>query len=142
MKYDDASWHYGGDFPKDLPDEAGATHTGMFVAWALLSGLVGQTHIDDFPEDLEALRTRSVTPGRFFLQSCDGKFIDENLNDQGNAFAAAYFDLERGSYLSDYENVLGAGLPSLYHVPDTWQSFDTLKPVLDSRFTNWLSAGG
>ncbi|MGN6118448.1 MAG: DUF7832 domain-containing protein, partial [Rhodanobacter sp.] len=42
MKYDDASWHYGGDFPKDLPDEAGATHTGMFVAWALLSGLAGQ----------------------------------------------------------------------------------------------------
>ncbi|MEW5835844.1 MAG: hypothetical protein AB1832_12330, partial [Pseudomonadota bacterium] len=75
-------------------------------------------------------------------QSCDGKFIDENLNDQGNAFAAAYFDLERGSYLLDYENVLGAGLPSLYHVPDTWQSFDTLKPVLDSRFANWLSAGG
>src|SRR6266404_3538306 len=36
MKYDDASWHYGGDFPEDLPREAGATHTGMFVAWALL----------------------------------------------------------------------------------------------------------
>jgi len=41
MKYDDASWHYGGDFPDDLPDEAGATHTGMFLAWALLSGLGG-----------------------------------------------------------------------------------------------------
>ena len=24
MKYDDASWHYGGNFPKDLPTEAGA----------------------------------------------------------------------------------------------------------------------
>ena len=23
MKYDDASWHYGGDFPADLPQEAG-----------------------------------------------------------------------------------------------------------------------
>ena len=33
-KYDDASWHYGGDFPKDLPIEAGATHTGMFLALA------------------------------------------------------------------------------------------------------------
>jgi hypothetical protein len=36
MKYDDASWHFGGEFPKDLPEEAAATHTGMFVAWAFL----------------------------------------------------------------------------------------------------------
>ncbi|WP_262497415.1 DUF7832 domain-containing protein [Pedobacter caeni] len=28
-KYDDASWHYGGDFPKDLPQINGATHIGM-----------------------------------------------------------------------------------------------------------------
>ena len=142
MKYDDASWHYGGDFPKDLPDEAGATHTGMFVAWALLSGLAGQIHVEDFPEDLEALRARSITPGQFFFKYCDGKFIDENLNDQGNAFAAAYFDLENGSYLADYETVLGTEFPSLYHVPDTWQSFDRLKPTLDSRFSDWLAAGG
>ena len=136
MKYDDASWHYGGDFPKDLPDEAGATHTGMFVAWALLSGLAGQIHVEDFPEDLEALRARSITPGQFFFKYCDGKFIDENLNDQGNVFAAAYFDLENGSYLADYETVLVAEFPSLYHVPDTWQNFDRLKPTLDSRFSD------
>src|SRR4249919_2314373 len=122
--------------------EAGATHAGMFVAWALLSGLAGQIHVDDFPQDLEALRTRSITPGQFFFKYCDGKFIDENLNDQGNAFAAAYFDLENGSYLADYESVLGSDLPSLYHVPDTWQSFDRLKPTLDGRFSEWLAGGG
>ncbi|RML48695.1 DUF7832 domain-containing protein [Pseudomonas avellanae] len=32
MKYDDASWHYNGNFPSDLPDTAGATHIGMFLA--------------------------------------------------------------------------------------------------------------
>ena len=31
MKYDDASWHYNGDFPTDLPVEAGATHIGLAV---------------------------------------------------------------------------------------------------------------
>jgi hypothetical protein len=141
MKYDDASWHYGGDFPRDLPDEAGATHAGMFLAWALLSGLAGRMHVDEFPRDLEALRTRSITPGQFFLTHCDGKFIDENLDDRGNAFAAAYFDFEKGRYLADYEGVLGSDLPSLYHVPDTWQSFDRLKPTLDSRFSEWLAGG-
>jgi hypothetical protein len=36
MKYDDVSWHNSAaEYPKDMRDEAAATHTGMFVAWAL-----------------------------------------------------------------------------------------------------------
>lgn len=31
-RYDRADWHSGGDFPKDLTDEAGGTHIGMFLA--------------------------------------------------------------------------------------------------------------
>jgi hypothetical protein len=136
-KYDDASWHYGGDFPTDLPHEAGATHSAMFVAWALLNGLSGEIHIHDFPDDISPLRVRAVTPGQFFLTSCDGKFIEEDLNDEGNAFVRAYFDFESGSYLTDYARVLAVGLPSYYHVPDTWETFDQLRPVLDARFQAW-----
>lgn len=137
MKYDDASWHYGGDFPKDLPDEAGATHSGMFLAWALLSGLAGPIHLNDFPDDLRKLRARQVTPGRFFLDTCDGKFTDEDLDDRGNAFARDYFDLQKGTYLRDYTKVLGGSVPTLYHVKDTWDNFDRVKPVLDRRFSEW-----
>lgn len=49
MKYDDASWHYGGEFPDDLPPTAGATHNTLeapnamcastpqaFLHWALV----------------------------------------------------------------------------------------------------------
>jgi hypothetical protein len=104
MKYDDVSWHCAGDFPKDVPNEAGATHTGMFVAWALLSGLSGDIHVSDSPEDLEALRARAETPGAFFLRARDGKLTDEDLNDEGNAFAAEYFDFQNGRYLADYEH--------------------------------------
>ena len=106
MKYDDASWHYGGKFPKDLPMEAGATHTGMFVAWAFLSGLAGEIHVEDFPEDIPRLKSRSITPGAFFLEACDGKFTDEDLTDEGNAFAQAYFDFDKGDY-----QATGADLP-------------------------------
>jgi hypothetical protein len=38
MKYDDASWHYGGDFPTDLPRKAGSTHIALFLACAVLNG--------------------------------------------------------------------------------------------------------
>ncbi len=136
-KYDDASWHYGGDFPDDLPDEAGATHIGMFLAWALLAGLAGELHFDDFAEDLETLRRREITPGAYLLRCCDGKFTDEDLNEDGNAFAAAYFQFETGQYLADYERTLAGKLPTTYHVADTWENFDRLRPILDQRFREW-----
>ena len=141
-KYDDASWHYGGDFPKDLPIEAGATHTGMFLAWALLAGLGGELHVEDSPELLERLRARTITPGAFFMSACDGKFTVEDLNDEGNAFAQNYFIFETGQFVHDYETTLGEDLPDLYHVPDTWATFERIKAVLDQRFHEWKSKTG
>jgi len=134
MKYDDASWHYGGDFPSDLPVEAGATHIGMFVAWGLLNGLAGSIHIDEFPDDLESLRSRRITPGQFVIEACDEKFIDEDLTDEGNSFALAYFD---GQYLTDYEETLGRGVPTTYHIEDSWKNYDELAPVITRRFEDW-----
>lgn len=142
-KYDDASWHYGADnFPKQLPQEAGATHTGMFVAWALLSGLAGSIHIEDFPDDIPKLQKRLVTPGAFFYEACDGKFTDEDLNDEGNSYASSYFDFEKGQYLKDYETLLGSEVEDLYSVEDTWANFDRLKPLLDQRFNEWRTQHG
>jgi hypothetical protein len=37
MAYDRADWHYGSDFPNDVPDENGGTHIGMFLAWAIIN---------------------------------------------------------------------------------------------------------
>jgi hypothetical protein len=137
MKYDDASWHCGGDFPVDLSEDAGATHTGMFVVWAMLSGLGGPIHIEDFPEDIPKLRSRSITPGKFFLASCDGKFTDEDLSDEGNAFAQAYFDLSKGKFVADYEQAVAVGLASIYHVPDTWETYEKLRFIFDNRLAAW-----
>lgn len=148
MKYDDASWHYGGTFPSDLPPGAGATHIGFFVAWCLLSGLSGDIHIKDFPDGLAALRNREITPGAFLLQHCDEKFTSEDLDSTGNAFAVAYYEQESGGYLADYETTFMRPAlfrrqpPSLYHVSDTWKNFDRLRLVLDKRFSAWRSGDG
>ena len=143
MKYDDASWHYGAEsFPRHLPPEAGATHTGMFVAWAFQAGLAGEIHTEDFPGDIPRLTARSVTPGAFFLEACDGKFTDEDLTDEGNRFAGDYFDFDKGKYLADYEQVLSEEGLDIYSVPDTWENFDRLKPVLDKRRSEWRAANG
>lgn len=142
MKYDDASWHSGGEFPAGLPHAAAATHTGMFLAWSLLSGLGGTLFADEEPHLVDELRARVTTPGAFFLKHCDGKFLDEDLNDLGNRFAQDYFNLEGGAYLDDYDDVFGGDAESIYHVPDTWASFDRIRPTLERRFSEWRTATG
>ena len=137
VKYDDASWHYGNDFPEGLPDEAGATHTGMFVAWALLSGLAGSLHLEEFQEELGALQRRAISPSSYYFKCCDGKFTDEDLNDEGNDFATSYYDFKIGQYLADYEALFAKGLPTIYHVEDSWENFDRLRPIIDQRFRDW-----
>jgi tripartite-type tricarboxylate transporter receptor subunit TctC len=134
VKYEDVAWHSGADdYPKDLPEAAAGTHTGMFVVWALLGGLGSTLHAGSLAD----LRTRKVTPGAFFIGECDGKFTDEDLNAEGNAFAKAYFDAEVARYMKDYDAMLCEGLETAYHVRDTWQNFDRLKPRLDRRLAEW-----
>lgn len=137
MTYDDATWHSGGDFPADLPPEAAATHAGIFLAWALVAGLGGEYHVIDSAEELEHLLARKQTPGQYFLALCDGKLTDEDLNAEGNAFAQAYYQQDGASFIADYQEYLAKGLPTEYHVADSWTTFDKLQPVLDRRLANW-----
>jgi len=142
MKYDDASWHYGGDFPAELPSEAGATHIAMFVAWAVLNGLAGNYHTEDFAEDLALLRSREVTPTQWFIRVCDEKFTSEDLNEEGNSFTTSYYGSgaglhsSAGSYLDDYSEAFPSA-KELYDVEDGWASFDALAPRLSSRLEAW-----
>jgi hypothetical protein len=66
------------------------------------------------------------------------------LNEEGNEFAQYYFDFERGSFLRDYEQLLAKGLPSVYHVTDSWSNYERLKKKIDSRYRRWKNkkAGG
>ena len=137
MKYDDASWHYGGDFPATLPSEAGGTHIGMFLSWCILNGMAGTIHTEEFPEKLAQLKNRQTTPGAWFLSACDEKFTDEDLTDEGNAFTAAYYSGDNPEYISDYEKTVGVGLQSLYFVPDTWTTYDRLSTTISRRYKNW-----
>jgi len=143
MKYDDASWHYGGDFPTDLPPQAAATHIAMFVSWAVLNGLAGDLHTNDFATDLAQLKSKTITPTEWFLKVCDEKFTDEDLNDEGNLFSQKYYNHESASprahvYFEDY----AAAFPEVdivYAVPDNWQTYDTIAAIISKRFKAWLT---
>jgi hypothetical protein len=143
--YDNASWHYGGDFPPDLPTKAGGTHIGMFLAWMWLNGLESASVRQSLRRELAILRARKKTPGAFLMNVLDEKFIEADLSEEGNAFVKAYFQHAKKSYglfLDDYIDVFDVPLlPSVYHVPDTWKNYDKLAQVIDRRYQDWKRKG-
>ena len=143
MTIDKAEWHSGGDFPEDLAEENGGTHIGMFLAWAILNRLNSKYHDEESAHELQAVRRRRMTGRDFLFQACDGKFWEADLNDEGNAFASAYYlgkdGTGYGEYIEDYGAALVDDLPSFYHVADTWANYDLLAPLLNRRYAQWLA---
>lgn len=148
-KYDDASWHYGGIFPKDLHPSAGATHIGMFLTWCILAGLGNKDFLQEIKDDYQKLIARQITPGGFLLDANDEKFVDAQLSVEGNGFTTAYYESRDGSslYLVDYmeinkdiEEIYAVPDTWVYAVPDTWERFDQLAPRIQERYDSWVAA--
>jgi hypothetical protein len=140
MKYDDASWHSEGDFPEDLPGDAAFTHTGLYLAWAVRAGLASEELQNDFVEELAKLGARLAPPCHLY-KVMDGKLTEEDLSDEGNSFTKFYFDFDVGQYLNDYGHVFGEGHLTMYHVADSWENYEKLKPILDNRLAAWRADG-
>jgi hypothetical protein len=145
-KYDDASWHYGGNYPKDLPPANAATHIGMFLTWCIDRDLLSEEQNDDFEEDIQKVKNRTLTGAEFLMSVCDEKFTTGDLAQLGNDFAKAYYARKEktaaakyASYFEDYEQVFGKtdGAFELYRVANTWENYNLLKPLIDQRFEEW-----
>lgn len=134
--YDKAKYHSGGDFPADLSEAQALVHTGLYLGWLIERRLYSDEFADYAAGDIAAFRARERT-GPQVYELCDGALVDDMLSTEGNAFSQAYFDFERGRYLADYQELLGNGLPSLYHVLDTWDNYERLKVRLDQRYGEW-----
>jgi len=134
--FDKAKWHYEGDYPAELDEDQAFVHTGLFLGWIIDLGFYSKEFAEDFAKEIRRFKARRLTgPGVY--GAADGVFAADMLNAEGLAFAEAYFDFETGKYLKDYEKLLTQKLPSMYHVPDIWESYDTLKPQIDKRYIAW-----
>lgn len=136
--YDKAKYHYDADnFPADLDESQGFVHTGMFLGWIVDHDLYDTVWFGPEMESyLTAFKGRQLSGPKFF-EACDGVLLDEMLNDEGNAFAHYYFEFGRGKYLSDYARLFAQGLPTIYHVADTWENYERLKKRVDKRYRKW-----
>jgi len=102
--------------------------------------MAGEIHTEEFPDALAALQARTMTPGAWFFSTCDEKFTEEDLTDEGNHFAKAYFNNESGLFYEDYGTAVAGDLPSLYHAADSWENYERLAPVFAKRLHEWRSS--
>lgn len=139
---DRADWHYGGNYPSELPPENGGTHIGMYIAWIMLRDLASKELIQLADDTYTWVLNREVTGRTLLLTKLDEKFFEQLLTPEGREFTRSYY--ETNGYANDYDRVLGGDLPTLYHVADTWENFDKLAPILDERLAAWraLNARG
>ena len=134
--YDKAKYHYGGDYPEELPIEQAFVHTGMFLGWVIDHNLFSEEFAEETGDLIAAFKSRRVT-GREIYEHWDGALVDDMLSDRGNEFARYYYNFDKGDFLNDYDEVLGADLPSLYHVEDTWENYEKMKERIDQRYKDW-----
>jgi hypothetical protein len=134
MKYDDASWHYGGDFPAEQPEENGGTHIALFLKWCFIKGWAGSLHTDEEPEAVAAVVNGSLPATEFLFKYCDGMFTDEDLNEAGNSFAAKYYGAD-GLYLDDYAQFFS---DEMYIASEESHDFQEFSSVLDARFSSGI----
>jgi len=145
VKYDDVAWHHGGDFPADVPPEAGATHIGAFLHWLIINDRIGDELREDSVDAIAAVRSGTMTGARFLMSELDGKLIDEDFDDEGNAFALAYYEGHGGGspYIADYLATLDVTTApdSFYRVPDGSSTQEALSTVIGARYAEWVDAG-
>src|SRR4051812_44179825 len=135
-KFDDASWHWGADdFPKDTPEENGATHIGMFLTWAIERGLFADPEVP--AEAVEKVRSRAISGRDFLLQYCDGKLFSALFVAECADFAEHHYE----AFLEDFQRLLCRDLSSNYYVADSRENYEVMAAALDERWARHTGAG-
>jgi len=130
MKYDDASWHAGGDFPETSPEEYGATHIALFLKWCFIKGWRGDIHSGDSQQYVDAVISGEMNATEYFLQHCDGKLTNEDFTVEGNQFAEQYYG-DNGRYLDDYVSLFG---DKMYVSSETEHDFKMFSNLIEKRY--------
>jgi hypothetical protein len=129
MKYDDANWHSGGQFPQDSPPEYGGTHIALLLKWCFLKGWVGELQVKESAPYLDKLLSGEMSATEFLFKNCDGKFTDEDLSNEGNAFLGYYYG-KNGPYLDDYAAEFGN---LMYVAGEEKHDFERFAKMVDRR---------
>lgn len=124
-KYDDAEFH---DPDGNLEEEYAAAHIALFLRWCVERDLISGHLKEESGVELEQARAGAITYTEFLLSQCDGKLLAAHLSEEGNRFAAAYYD----DYLREY-----GAICDFYSRTETQHDYAALSALLDRRFAEF-----
>ena len=133
MKYDDASYHSGGNYPQGLSPFQACVHIGMYVGWIIDNELYAEEFSEIFKIEIQRFQAKELTGASIAEMMDYGKLVDDDLNAEGNSFTEYYYD----KYVEDYARLLTKGLPSNNHVEDTWENYKKVKEMIDREYKAW-----
>ena len=85
--------------------------------------------MEEEPEDTRKVADGHMSATEYLFKYCDGKFTNEDLNKEGNEFAAEYYG-DDGLYLDDYT----AHFADLMYVsPESSHDFQKFASILEKR---------
>lgn len=80
-----------------------------------------------------------MTGYEFLDIMCGGKFIDDDLNEEGYAFTHCYYE-ESNQYLDRYNALFyeEEARPE-YSMKHHWDDYEKIAPIIDEAFAKWKS---
>lgn len=134
--YDKAKYHDDSISQHGLSEEHAANHTVFFLRW-----LIERRLMSDFFEETSADILKKFREGNATIYQVydwwDRCLVDDQLSEEGNAFAMHYFEFEHGTYLEDYVATLQGDLPSEFHIDFTEANYEAMKSVIERRYKEW-----
>lgn len=109
-------------------------HIGMYLGWIIEQGLYSEFFEDEAGVQMIRFKRRDISC-TILSEMWDGYLGHELFDKTGNMFTYYYYG--GGIYRKDYEDVLAAELPSIYHVKDSWANYEKLSSKIKQRFDDW-----
>jgi hypothetical protein len=138
--YDKAKYHSETVEEFGLPPERIAVPGAFFLGWVMDRKFCSATFVKRAKSEISAYRQHQITAVQVYnrMDNCLGVDL---LNDEGNAFARAYFDAGACSYWHDLGDTLAPELPSVWHIEYNWERQARINARIDQRYADWNDAG-
>jgi hypothetical protein len=135
--YDKAKYHVESVSDGGLPESHASNHIVPMLRWLIEHNLMSEFFLTEGADELARYRAGEIAIHELF-ESWDTCLVDDMLSDEGNAFAMAYFDYEKGQYIHDYVAELKDALPTEFHIPYSEANYARIASVIDARHSVWL----
>ena len=134
--YDKAEYHADSIEEYSLPESHASHHVLVILRWLLDNDLMSEEFYSDCPNiDKAHLNKEKLLE---LYASWDYCLIDNMVSDKGNEFGKAYFDLQRGRFITDYIKALKGSLPTELHIDFNENNYLKIREIINKRHEKWL----